>query len=108
MTVKSEAGVGQYCTVARVNLGKQAPTAQAIEDTRFEKTEEAVDMTAKLIERRRREVRRRQFSAYPGVQHQKIGNYMASIIRRLAEQVNTPEFPHASRPFLFCCEAGAT
>ena len=44
-------------------------------------------MTAKLIERRRREVRRRQFDAYPGGQHEKIGNYVSSVIRRLASLV---------------------
>ena len=72
---------------ARQNFVRQPPSAQAIEDTRFEKTEQAVDMTAKLIERRRREVRRRQFDAYPGGQHEKIGNYVSSVIRRLASLV---------------------
>jgi len=72
---------------ARVLLVRQPPSAQAIEDIRFEKTEQAVDMTSKLIERRRREVLRRQLSEYPGGEHQKLGNYMASIIRRLAQKV---------------------
>mmetsp|Transcript_21962 Transcript_21962/g.51058 ORF Transcript_21962/g.51058 Transcript_21962/m.51058 type:complete len:765 (+) Transcript_21962:187-2481(+) len=63
------------------------PSEQAIEDTRFEKTEQAVDMTSKLIERRRREVRRRQLSAFPGTVHQKHSQYLASVIRRLADQV---------------------
>jgi len=74
---------------ARPNFVRQPPSAQAIEDTRFEKTEQAVDMTAKLIERRRREVRRRQFDAYPGGQQEKIGNYVSSVIRRLASLVPT-------------------
>uniref|UniRef100_A0A7S0V9A0 histone acetyltransferase n=1 Tax=Hemiselmis tepida TaxID=464990 RepID=A0A7S0V9A0_9CRYP len=63
------------------------PSEQAIEDTKFEKTEQAVDMTSKLIERRRREVLRRQLAAFPGSQHQKYSQYVASVIRRLADQV---------------------
>jgi len=63
------------------------PTEQAIEDTKFEKTEMAVDMTTKLIERRRREVKRRQTSAFPGSLHQKHSAFLASVIRRLSHQV---------------------
>jgi len=72
---------------ARTLSARQPPSAQAMEDIRFEKTEEAVDMTSKLIERRRREVRRRQLSEFPGGEHQKLSNYLSSIIRRLAHQV---------------------
>ncbi len=60
-----------------------------LQDTRFEKTEDAVDMTAKLIERRRREVRRRQFAGYPGCSIEKRSRYLASVIRKLAQQVES-------------------
>jgi hypothetical protein len=57
------------------------------QDTRFEKTEDAVDMTAKLIERRRKEVRRRQLAGYPGCNTEKRSRYLSSVILRLGQQV---------------------
>jgi len=52
-----------------------------------EADEPAVDMTAKLIRRRRREARRRQLGCYPGSLAEKQGHFMTTMVRRLLNKI---------------------
>ena len=52
--------------------------------------EPAVDMTAKLIRRRRREARRRQLACYPGSLAEKQSRFMSNVVRRLISKIPAP------------------
>lgn len=51
----------------------------------------AVDMTAKLIKRRRREARRRQLGCYPGSLAEKQGHFLTNVVRRLISAIPDSE-----------------
>jgi len=63
----------------------------AVVADRSDKVEEAVDMTAKLIDRRRKEAQRRKLGAYTGTAQQRISKYMLQVVRRLGQQVQASE-----------------
>ena len=65
--------------------------------------EPAVDMTAKLIRRRRREARRRQLGCYPGSLAQKQSCFMSNVVRRLLSKIPATakaELLHAMRSYV--------
>ena len=68
---------------ARMCGGSNADMMEDVES----KVEFAVDMTAKLIYRRRKEARRRQLGKFPGSQKEKINGYLMHVIRKLGSKV---------------------
>mmetsp|Transcript_46961 Transcript_46961/g.111418 ORF Transcript_46961/g.111418 Transcript_46961/m.111418 type:complete len:754 (-) Transcript_46961:261-2522(-) len=58
---------------------------------RGDKVEEAVDMTAKLIDRRRKEAKRRQTGSFPGTPAQRVRRYLIHIVRRLGQSIPASE-----------------
>eukprot|EP00960_Hanusia_phi_P018613 549486-Hanusia_phi.AAC.1 len=68
---------------ARVNGNTNVEMMEDVES----KVEFAVDMTAKLIYRRRKEARRRQLGKFPGSQKEKVNGYLMHVIRKLGSKV---------------------